>query len=104
MARRGWWPRKRSSVPDDRRPMTGQPCQQSKAISMNHEVIVTCAVTGPGDTVGNHPAIPVTPKEIAAAAIEAAKAGVTVAHCPVRDPQTGRGSRDPNLYRQALDP
>ena len=36
---------------------------------MNYEVIVTCAVTGAGDTVGKHPAIPVTPKEIAAAAI-----------------------------------
>ena len=42
---------------------------------MNHEVIVTCAVTGAGDTVGRHPAIPVTPKQIAAAAIEAATAG-----------------------------
>ncbi|AIO35252.1 3-keto-5-aminohexanoate cleavage protein [Burkholderia pseudomultivorans] len=70
---------------------------------MNHEVIITCAVTGAGDTVGKHPAIPVTPKEIAAAAIEAAKAGATVAHCHVRDPQTGRGSRDPNLYREVVD-
>src|SRR6218665_1551574 len=75
MARMGWRPRKRSSVRDDRRSMTGQPCKQSKAISMNHEVIVTCAVTGAGDTVGKHPAIPVTPKEIAAAAVEAATAG-----------------------------
>ncbi|CAN0625107.1 3-keto-5-aminohexanoate cleavage enzyme [Burkholderia multivorans] len=70
---------------------------------MNHEVIVTCAVTGAGDTVGKHPAIPVTPKEIAAAAIEAAKAGATVAHCHVRDPLSGRGSRDPHLYREVVD-
>ncbi|BEU24189.1 3-keto-5-aminohexanoate cleavage protein [Paraburkholderia sp. 22B1P] len=70
---------------------------------MNHEVIVTCAVTGAGDTVGRHPAIPVTPKQIADAAIEAAKAGATVAHCHVRDPKTGRGSRDPNLYREVVD-
>jgi uncharacterized protein (DUF849 family) len=70
---------------------------------MNHEVIVTCAVTGAGDTVGKHPAIPVTPKQIAEAAIEAAKAGATVAHCHVRDPQTGRGSRDPRLYREVVD-
>lgn len=55
---------------------------------MNHEVIVTCAVTGAGDTVGRHPAIPVTPKQIAEAAIEAARAGATVAHCHVRDPAT----------------
>ncbi len=70
---------------------------------MNYEVIVTCAVTGAGDTVGKHPAIPVTPKQIADAAIEAAKAGATVAHCHVRDPETGKGSRDVNLYREVVD-
>ena len=70
---------------------------------MNHEVIVTCAVTGAGDTVGRHPAIPVTPKQIAAAAIEAAKAGATVAHCHVRDPQTGKPSRDVALYRELVE-
>lgn len=70
---------------------------------MNYEVIVTCAVTGAGDTVGKHPAIPVTPKQIADAAIEAAKAGATIAHCHVRDPETGKGSRDVNLYREVVD-
>ena len=70
---------------------------------MNNEVIVTCAVTGAGDTVGKHPAIPVTPRQIADAAIEAAKAGATVVHCHVRDPQTGKGSRDPALYRALVD-
>lgn len=70
---------------------------------MNYEVIVTCAVTGAGDTVGKHPAIPVTPKEIADAAIAAAKAGATVAHCHVRDPKTGKGSRDVALYREVVD-
>ena len=62
---------------------------------MNNEVIVTCAVTGAGDTVGKHPAIPVTPQQIADAAIEAATAGAAVAHIHVRDPETGKGSRDP---------
>ena len=70
---------------------------------MNYEVIVTCAVTGAGDTVGKHPAIPVTPKEIADAAIEAAKAGATVAHCHVRDPKTGKGCRDVELYKEVVD-
>ena len=70
---------------------------------MNYDIIVTCAVTGAGDTVGKHPAIPVTPKEIAAAAIEAAKAGATVAHCHVRDPKTGKGSRDVALYREVVE-
>src|SRR5690606_25784010 len=69
---------------------------------MNTEVIVTCAVTGAGDTVGKHPAIPITPKEIAAAAIEAAKAGAAVAHCHVREPD-GRPSRRVELYKEVVD-
>ena len=59
---------------------------------MNTEVIVTCAITGAGDTVGKHPAIPVTPKQIADSAIEAAKSGATICHMHVRDPQTGEMS------------
>ncbi len=70
---------------------------------MNNEVIITCAVTGAGDTVGKHPAIPITPKQIAEAAIEAAKAGAGIAHCHVRDPETGKGVRDPALYREVVE-
>jgi uncharacterized protein (DUF849 family) len=70
---------------------------------MNREVIITCALTGAGDTVGVHPAIPVTPKAIADAAIEAAKAGAAIAHIHVRDPKTGQGTRDPKLYREVVD-
>ena len=70
---------------------------------MNHNVIITCAVTGAGDTVDKHPAIPVTPTQIAAAAVEAARAGATVVHCHVRDPKTGKGSRDPALYREVME-
>jgi uncharacterized protein (DUF849 family) len=70
---------------------------------MNREVILTCAVTGAGDTVGKHPAIPVTPAQIAAAAIEAAQAGATVAHMHVRDPATGRFSRDVDLYAEVVE-
>ena len=69
---------------------------------MNHDVMITCALTGAGDTVDKHPAIPVTPTQIAAAAVEAAKAGATVVHCHVRDPITGKGSRDPALYREVV--
>ena len=47
---------------------------------MNFEVIVTCAITGAGDTVDKSPHVPVTPKEVAEAAIEAAKAGASAAH------------------------
>ena len=70
---------------------------------MNFEVIVTCAVTGAGDTVGKHPDVPVTPEQIAQAAIDAAKAGATAAHLHVRDPATGKGSRDPELFKRAVD-
>ncbi len=69
---------------------------------MNNEVIITCAVTGAGDTVGKNPDIPVTPEEIAASAIDAAKAGAAIVHCHVRDPATGKGARDVSLYREVV--
>ena len=69
---------------------------------MNPEVVITCAVTGAGDTVGKHPHIPVTPEQIAASAIDAAKAGASIVHCHVRDPVTGKGCRDVALYREVV--
>ena len=69
---------------------------------MNKDVIISCAVTGSGDTVGKHPEIPVTPKQIADAAIEAASAGAAIAHIHVRDPETGKGSRDKELYKEVV--
>jgi uncharacterized protein (DUF849 family) len=60
-------------------------------------------VTGAGDTVGKHPGVPVTPAQIAAAAIEAAEAGAAIAHCHVRDPATGKGARDPALFREVVE-
>jgi uncharacterized protein (DUF849 family) len=70
---------------------------------MNTDVIISCAVTGAGDTVGKHPAIPVTPKQIAEAAIEAAKAGAAIAHLHVRDPETGKAGRKVEHYREAVE-
>lgn len=70
---------------------------------MNHDVIITCALTGAGDTTARSPHVPVTPKQIAAAAVEAAKAGATVVHCHVRDPHTGKFSRDVALYREVME-
>ena len=70
---------------------------------MNNEVIVTCAVTGAGDTVGRHAGVPVTPERIADAAIDAAKAGAAIAHIHVRDPETGKASRDPLLFKEVVD-
>jgi uncharacterized protein (DUF849 family) len=70
---------------------------------VNWEVFVTCAVTGVGDTVGRSDRVPVTPEQIAAAAVEAAGAGAAVVHVHVRDPETGKGSRDPRLYREVVE-
>ena len=70
---------------------------------MNNEVILTCAVTGAGDTLGKHPEVPVTPEQISNAAIAAAKAGASVAHIHVRDPETGLGSRDTNLFKEVVE-
>jgi len=70
---------------------------------MNWDVFITCAVTGSGDTAGKSDHVPVTPTEIADAAIEAAKAGAAIAHCHVRDPETGAPSRDPALFREVVE-
>ena len=67
------------------------------------EVFVTCAVTGAGDTVKSSEHVPVKPEEIAASAVEAARAGAAVVHIHVRDPVTGRGARDPALYRSVVE-
>jgi uncharacterized protein (DUF849 family) len=70
---------------------------------VNREVFITCAVTGAGDTAGSSDLVPVSPQEIAEAAVAAARAGAAVAHIHVRDPGTGRGSRDPALYREVVE-
>jgi uncharacterized protein (DUF849 family) len=75
----------------------------TRELCMNYDVVVTCAVTGAGDTTDRSPHVPVTPKEIADAVIEAAKAGAAIAHIHVRDPETGKGSRDPALFKQVVD-
>ena len=70
---------------------------------MNRNIIVSCAVTGSGDSVCKHTAIPVTPVEIANAAIDAAKAGAAIAHIHVREPDTGKASRRQELFKEVVD-
>jgi uncharacterized protein (DUF849 family) len=70
---------------------------------MGRPVIITCAVTGGAPLTGRHPAIPVTPAQIAAAAIAAGEAGAAIAHIHVRDPQTGQASAELALYREVMD-
>jgi len=66
----------------------------------NDAVFITCAVTGSGDSAGKSPHVPVTPAQIAAAAIEAHRAGAAIVHLHVRDPRTGKASRDSALFRE----
>ena len=72
-------------------------------LEMNQNVFITCAITGSGDTTKKSDKVPITPTEIAAAAIDAAKAGAAVVHCHVRDPNTGAPSRNPALFREVTD-
>lgn len=70
---------------------------------MNQEAFITCALTGAGDTVGRSDKVPVTPRQIADAAVEAASAGASAVHVHVRDPETGKGARDPKLFREVVE-
>jgi uncharacterized protein (DUF849 family) len=64
------------------------------------KVIITCAVTGSIHTPSMSPYLPVTPAEIADAAIAAAKAGAAIVHLHARDPKDGSPTQDPELFRQ----
>jgi uncharacterized protein (DUF849 family) len=66
------------------------------------KVIITCAVTGAIHTPSMSPHLPVTPDQIADAAIGAAKAGAAIVHFHARDPKNGKPTQDPNAFRQFL--
>ena len=66
-------------------------------------VFITCALTGSGDSVRKSPHVPVTPAQIAAAALEAHAAGAAIVHIHVRDPATGAPSRSTLLYREVVE-
>jgi len=72
-------------------------------LAMNRDVFITCAVTGSGGTQDRSPHVPRSPRQIADSAIAAAKAGAAIVHCHVRDPETGKPSRDPALYREVTE-
>ncbi len=72
-------------------------------LEMNREVFITCAVTGSGSTQDRSPHVPRSPEQVAASAIDAAKAGAAVVHCHVRDPETGAPSRRLDLFREVTE-
>lgn len=68
-----------------------------------NSVFLTCAITGNFTTRAQNPNLPITPDEIATACLDAAKAGATIVHIHVRDPQTEAPSMDVELYRQVVE-
>jgi uncharacterized protein (DUF849 family) len=70
--------------------------------SVPASVIVSAALTGGGDTTATSPHVPITPQQIADEALAARAAGAAVVHIHVRDPATGKPSRDVALYRETV--
>ncbi len=66
------------------------------------KVIITCAVTGSIHTPSMSPHLPVTPEEIADAAVAAAEAGAAIVHLHARDPETGRPDQSPEAFARFL--
>ncbi len=66
-------------------------------------VFITCAITGSGDTTSKSDLVPITPQQIADAAIDAAKAGAAIVHIHVRNPETGEPARDVELYAEVVE-
>jgi uncharacterized protein (DUF849 family) len=69
---------------------------------MANNVIITCAVTGAIHTPSMSPHLPVTPEEIADAAIGAAEAGAAIVHLHARDPKDGKPTQDPKMFMKFL--
>ena len=72
------------------------------SLTPSRKAFITCALTGAGDTTGRSDKVPIMPRQIADAAIEAAAAGAAVVHIHVRNPETGKGARDPALYAEVV--
>lgn len=69
---------------------------------MSLPIIISCALTGGGDTTGISSYVPITPSQIAEEALAARDAGAAIVHIHVRDPYSGKPSRDPSLYREVV--
>jgi uncharacterized protein (DUF849 family) len=71
-------------------------------MSIADKVIITCAVTGAIHTPSMSPHLPVTPEEIAEAAVGAAEAGAAIVHLHARDPVTGKPDQTPEAFGRFL--
>lgn len=66
------------------------------------KVIISCAITGSIHTPSMSPHLPVTTEQIAHSAIGAAQAGAAILHLHARDPETGRPTQSPDLFKRFL--
>jgi uncharacterized protein (DUF849 family) len=71
-------------------------------VAKSNKVIITCAVTGAIHTPSMSPHLPVTPEEIADAAIGAAEAGAAIVHLHARNPETGKPDQTPEAFQPFL--
>lgn len=69
---------------------------------MPRKVMITCAVTGAIHTPSMSPHLPVTPQQIADAAVGAAEAGAALVHIHARDPVTGAPDQSPEAFAPIL--
>ena len=69
---------------------------------MTDKIVITCAVTGAETTREQNPALPVTPEEIADAALAAYEAGAAILHLHVRD-ENGVPTQDIDVFRDAVE-
>ena len=71
-------------------------------VKEKRKVIITCAITGAIHTPSMSKYLPVTPNEIADAAILAAQAGASILHLHARDPGNGKPTQNPEIFKKIL--
>jgi uncharacterized protein (DUF849 family) len=71
-------------------------------VKEKRKVIITCAITGAIHTPSMSKYLPVTPNEIADAAILAAQAGASILHLHARDPENGKPTQNPEIFKKFL--
>lgn len=70
----------------------------------DNKLIITAAITGSRNMRDLSPHIPYTPEEIVASSLECWRSGASIVHIHVRDPQTGLGSQELELFRRVVEP
>ncbi|MDQ7785814.1 MAG: 3-keto-5-aminohexanoate cleavage protein [Desulfomonilaceae bacterium] len=66
------------------------------------KLIITAAITGAATVPSLSPYLPLTPREVADSAIEAAEAGAAIVHVHARRPEDGFPSANPEHFREIL--